>query len=96
MRLQDIRNNRRPLEIDFGDGDVLALVYQPNVITGRFRSEHQTVPAFLAGCVAEWDLIDGEEPVPLDAEAIEDQVPEPVRVAIYRAIFEDIHVPKAK
>ncbi len=93
MNLQDLAKRERQLIVPIADEQV-AMVYNPYKITGRFRDQHVTIAAFLAGCLISWDLQDGEDSVPLTAKDIQGQVPAIIRRLIFSAIGEDLY-PKA-
>lgn len=71
MQVGRFRSKRKDLSIDFGDGDVLELTYDPNFLTPNAEDELRDsktsaeLAKFLEGMLLDWDLTN-EDGTPFD------------------------------
>ena len=79
----------KPLAVDFG-GEVINLTYYPNVYTLGFvrrltdaqeRRDMGAVAQYFVDFIASWDLMEGDEAIPLTPEGVE-RVPFGILIAL--------------
>jgi hypothetical protein len=73
--LASLAKDKRELEFEFG-GMTMPITYKPSVMTGRFAqqlSDGETIEdltEMVEQVIVDWDLKDGDTPVPVSAEAL--------------------------
>ncbi len=90
MKLSEIQNRTRKVEIDF-QGESLEVEYRANVVTPAFLSDRPEVVEQVRRAVIRWNIVDDDGKEMPVGDVVED-LPVALLVEIITAITEDIRV----